>query len=73
MTTKDDGGPAFPNITPDMPIQGGPGMSIRDWFAGMAMQGIISCPGDLDGYYEEDVVATNAYKMADAMLRERAK
>ena len=31
-----DGGPAFPNITPDMIVPGGPGMSLRDWFAGMA-------------------------------------
>jgi hypothetical protein len=28
-----DGGPAFPNITPDMRVDGGPGMSLRDYFA----------------------------------------
>jgi len=31
---RNDGGAAFPNITPDMNIQGGPGMSLRDYFAG---------------------------------------
>lgn len=31
-----DGGHAFPNITPDMNVDGGPGMTLRDYFAAHA-------------------------------------
>jgi len=36
--SKDNGGPAFPVFTPDMNVgdDAGPGMSLRDWFAGHA-------------------------------------
>jgi hypothetical protein len=37
-----DGGHAFPNITPDMRVDGGPGMSLRGYFAAKAMQGLLS-------------------------------
>lgn len=39
---KPDGGPAFPNITPDMLVDGGPGMSLRQWYAGMALCGLMN-------------------------------
>jgi hypothetical protein len=50
------------------------GMTLRDYFAAKALQGIISANGDSSGYleYEEEVVAKNAYKLADAMLKARA-
>lgn len=35
-----DGGPAFPRSANDCD-NGAPGMSLRDWFAGMAMQAIV--------------------------------
>ncbi len=37
-----DGGPAFPNITPDMQVNGSPGLSIRDYFAGQALVGFLA-------------------------------
>jgi hypothetical protein len=39
------------------------------------MQGMISANGDSNGYleYEEETVAANAYKLADAMLKARSK
>jgi hypothetical protein len=40
MTTKDDGGPAFPMVS-DMKGHN-PGMSLRDWFAGTASEADIS-------------------------------
>ncbi len=51
------------------------GMSLRDYFAAKAMNGIISACGDEKGAvdYEESSVAKNAYAMADAMLKEREK
>ena len=47
------------------------GMSLRDWFAGMALQGIIAFhEGD---YPEAPQAAQWAYFYADAMLAERNK
>ena len=57
-----DGGPAFP--CPDTEnYDGEAGMSLRDWFAGLAMQGmlasgqvVLNVPGE-------------AYEFADLMLK----
>jgi hypothetical protein len=50
------------------------GMTLRDYFAAKAMQGIISASGaDRRVEYDEDAVADNAYRMADAMLKERER
>lgn len=73
MTARADGGPAFPNITPDMPVDGGPGMSLRDWFAGQAMHGIVAGfwanPESLE--LPDKRLALLAYGAADAMLAAR--
>lgn len=74
MTARDDGGPAFPTAamqtTPGGPVFGAaPGMTLRDWFAGMALQGICHGNGDVPF----DGLAMAAYLVADAMLAERAK
>ena len=49
------------------------GMTLRDYFAARAMQGILSNPGQLeyvsDGSVKE--VVRDAYKFADAMLEGR--
>lgn len=56
-------------------------MTLRDWFAGMAMQGLYACPVQIfnsDGTpaacpsLGEDM-ARLAYQQADAMMKERAK
>jgi len=54
--------PAFPDGL------GNKGMSLRDYFAAQAMQGFlatvkVNCPDDL--------IATDAYNLADAMLKAR--
>jgi hypothetical protein len=68
---------AFPflreNNNPSMPlIMGGSGLTKREWFAGMALQGLC-----VNGYYmsTEDRlnIAMSAYQLADAMLKEGAK
>ncbi len=70
---KNDGGPAFPHVNPnydgnwDMNPQRG-GMSLRDWFAGQAMQGMLA--GGVKPDSPEDL-AMGAYMAADAMLSER--
>lgn len=77
---KNDGGLAFP-----FAYQGpttGPevyyGMTLRDWFAGMAMQGILA--SDMKLHVEgrpiertPNVIADAAYQQADAMIAERNK
>ncbi len=80
MSIASGGGPAFPGTRTDR--QHAPGMSLRDWLAGLAMQAAFAGPGaqviaDRDSRYDEtnwaEVVAANAYEMADAMLAERTK
>ena len=74
MSNTNTGGPAFPR-SGDFNAQ--TGMTLRDYFAARAMQTILASQyedgiyvGDLDND-SEDVCAISAYKMADAMLKER--
>lgn len=84
MTKPNDGGPAFP--VPEVLIESESichpsayqGMSIRDWFAGMALQGILASPrtpvnksGEASG--DSETIAYLSYVMADAMLKERER
>lgn len=71
---KDDGGPAFPvaedhKIASDLAWTSG--MTLRDWFAGQFLVAIphVGCGAEL----EFVDLASDCYKMADAMLAERAK
>lgn len=48
------------------------GMSLRDYFAAQAMQGILAYEG-LIGAGEPDAVASCAYELASAMLAVRDK
>jgi hypothetical protein len=64
----EDGGPAFPcegygQWAPH------PGMSLRDWFAGHALAGIIANPGD----GTMDQALAGAWLYADRMIAERSK
>lgn len=77
MTTQDDGGPAFPGTWWDRdstgvaPRESYPGMTLRDWFAGMAMAAMLARrPGERP-YGVDGAIA--AYNHADAMLAERAR
>lgn len=74
MSGQNDGGPAFPvadTFHPDGQIQYGTnGMSLRDWFAGQALAGMLSSEYRPDG---EGAKANWAYELADAMLRAREK
>ena len=72
-----DGGPAFPDSVGQVNYTGG--MSLRDWFAGMAVPALIAkIPIDKlvsarDADRACDAVVVSAYQTADAMLVERAK
>jgi len=66
MKTANDGGPAFPIDTQNQfPTQSG--MSLRDWFAGMALVGLLA------KYGNSDTAACEAFYQADVMLAEREK
>lgn len=77
MSKVDDGGPAFPKLPTWRPgidhaepwDYGSDGLSIRDYFAGQALVGMMSNP-----MYNENTtrnIAQVAYMTADAMLKER--
>jgi hypothetical protein len=71
MSNTNTGGPAFPAHHFDM-TEGEHGMTLRDYFAAKAMQGI--CAGVFPIVKEEDplpTVARAAYAQADAMLKAR--
>jgi uncharacterized protein YodC (DUF2158 family) len=74
MKKRKDGGPAFAfSMHPEHGY--GPsesvneGMSLREWFAGMAVQGIIYN----EGYLNPNSLAREAFAVADAMIAESEK
>jgi hypothetical protein len=80
MTDIPDNPPAFPRTGEGVregethPRYDCPGMTLRDWFAGQALNvlGGMYASGEIDvsGSFE---VANMAYSLADAMLAEREK
>lgn len=66
-----DGGPAFPFVKPENWNEVGYGMSLRDYFAGQAIAGLMAA-GEYnesrEGYSRN---AKDAYEIADAMLKAR--
>lgn len=71
MTDK-HGGFAFPQSNPDVAYSDyiGGGMTLRDWFAGQAMQGLLAC-GEAHSQETDSVTAAAAYQIADRMLKAR--
>lgn len=73
--SKETGGPAFPidRIAVNKEF-GSSGMTLRDYFAGQAMEGYNKCIRDYG--WGEDILlehAKQAYAIADAMLKARAQ
>lgn len=67
--TINDGGPAFPlhpDIRDDEPHAG---MSMRDYFAAAALQGMLANAHPVQS--DEHMFARDAYTVADAMLKAR--
>ena len=61
-----DGGPAFPAQHYDL-AEGEHGMTLRDYFAAKAMQGLM------DAAMPMPEIAAAAYAMADDMLKARSE
>lgn len=77
MSDNNDGGPAFPGR---LPYQNSPndglayfdGMSLRDYFAAKAMQGMLANANiDKNEVRDRAAIATYSYHYADAMLAAR--
>lgn len=83
---KNDGGPAFPVIAATKNLHFPSeekaaeyrkeralelGMTLRDYFAAKAMQGFLA--GRYSTIPDPEYAAEHSYKIADAMLKERAK
>lgn len=90
MSTKDNGGNAFPSKFevegPNFdPIKGKKievghtetyiqmGMTLRDYFAAKALQGMLAYPHVGITEIMDASYARHSYELADAMLKERAK
>ncbi len=78
---RDDGNAAFP-VPESSQHAAWPGMSLRDYFAAAALQGMCAnedvvarmrSTGDAEHIDPQVLLATAAYGAADAMLQERAK
>lgn len=75
--SKENGGPAFPfGQTSEHNGQlvngwGSEGMTLRDYFAAKALQGLLAHPTLVAS--DQFMMARDAYEVADAMLKERAK
>lgn len=75
-----DGGPAFPATEEGQTAFSGqpctiyhPGMSLRDYFAAKALQGMVAFSGSAGLGFGPGDIAGRAYQIADAMLAERGK
>lgn len=72
MTDKDLDIMAFPNAVPERWAMCQDGMSLRDWFAGQALAGLLG--GRTQGsMFTSEQASANAYAIAQAMLVERQK
>lgn len=67
MSALKDGGPAFPFTDSASPMEHS-GMTLRDYFAAKAMQGLASDPSVQETAEE---MAALAYALADAMIEAR--
>ncbi len=84
--SADNGGPAFPAMSWDSEgefLGANNGMTLRDYFAAKAMQGELAAMHDPEGEVcgialdapdsTLERLAKHYYRLADAMLKERAK
>jgi len=71
MSAKDNGGPAFP--VQDVSKWQCHGMTLRDHFAGQAMQGMLANPKLQEQILKagQSWIEESAYAVADAMLKAR--
>ena len=79
MSKTDNGGPAFPVAdlawlepkNTDEAVRAASGMTLRDYFAAKAMQGMAGRPRHCEHGWDQADLAAQAYEIADAMLEAR--
>lgn len=78
--TKDTGGSAFPKPykmetsgpnNGEFHYRGDDGMTLRDYFAGQALQGLLASPNTRNANNFFNEIADDCYATADAMLAAR--
>lgn len=79
MNTKPTGGPAFPG-SEEVTYENGTrvlehhsGMSLRDYFAGVALAGMMNAPMGKYLHRDTATMVLDAYKVADQMIEQRVK
>jgi len=65
--------PAFPSTTEHGFNCGEPGMTLRDYFAAKAMQGMAGSHAYCERGWDQADLAGQAYEIADAMLKARSR
>ena len=73
MSNIDTGDAAFPIVIPANQdwSEFDRGMTLRDWFAGMAMQGLLAADHDVQRSHED--IAGWAWTQADSMIVEKRR
>lgn len=69
----DTGGPAFPTLADNGHAMNQDGMTLRDYFAAKIVQAQVGNPLRLGDDEAHRLIAERAYRVADAMLKERSK
>jgi hypothetical protein len=69
MSNTNTGGPAFPIVIEHEKYVHAEGMTLRDYFAAKALQGMLAENGG--GAVRNETLAEFAYDIADAMLKAR--
>ena len=67
------GGPAFPTLADNGHAMNQDGMTLRDYFAAKIVQAQVGNPLRLGDDEAHRLIAERAYRVADAMLKERSK
>ena len=75
MMSRETGGRAFPGLAQnEQKVDINEGMTLRDYFAGQALQGMISSSPVVDRTkVDKTIWAAVAYAFADAMLAKRER
>lgn len=71
MTDKPENPRAFPLSVNDVGDCGCEGMTLRDYFAAKAMQGVLMANSNVGTFSKIDADCYDAYRYADAMLKAR--
>jgi hypothetical protein len=64
---------AYPGDAANPKVRPNTGMSMRDYFAGQALNGLLANPEDTSDGVEFEDIADYAYNMANVMLVRREK